>query len=153
MPFQPPQHPLMKSANLFPDSKLTWQISQDDQFLVITLGLQKPRLPFSTNPYRILLNMASVLVLETCCHEAGSRLRKRDHFCDYTSPALPLPSRQDNQSDTGWVGMVAVDGNNGLRMITLCAYQAPFPVVLRGNACLQCCLDICRRASYPVIVC
>jgi hypothetical protein len=52
-----------------------------------------------------------------------------------------------------FISVVAAEGNDGLRMYTLGFYDSPFPFVIRNGTCIACGLEICRIASYPVIIC
>lgn len=49
------------------------------------------------------------------------------------------------------IDIIAVGGDDSLRMFTLSRYE--FSAVLRKGACLECCLNICQEAGYPVVVC
>jgi hypothetical protein len=151
-----PQNTVTIPLNLLPEYRLVWRIARQDAFLEINLGLEDSSKKYSHvlhSPFHVLTNMASILMLEACPHDAKCSLRNPDWFCTYTGPFSPMAIVPGSEDNDGKVGLVAVDGNDGLRMFALSAYPPPFPFVLRQNSCLSCCLDICRRASYPVVIC
>jgi hypothetical protein len=151
-----PQNTVTIPLNLLPEYRLVWRIARQDAFLEINLGLEDSSKKYSHvlhPPFHVLTNMASILMLEACPHDAKCSLRNPDWFCAYTGPFSPMAIGPDLEDNDGKVGLVAVDGNDGLRMFALSAYPPPFPFVLRQNSCLSCCLDICRRSSYPVVIC
>ena len=143
-------------CNLFPDNALTWRITMADDLLEVSVSVLDPSGKFkrlSLNPTQSLTNLTSALIVRACPHAANSRLAHADPFCEYTHYLEPTHSQQA-RDDSLNVCVVPVDGNDGLRMISFTSsgsYQCPF--VLRDGACLSCCLDVCRRAGYLVVVC
>lgn len=134
-----------------------WRVTPRDNYLKVDLSLDSPgsNLSFiSTSAFMILNNMIlnnmqRALVLESCPHDPNAFLPGLDLFCEYSGPVIP--SKFGLKVDDARLRVVAVAGNSGLRMFTLSS--ASFGAVLRGNACLSCCLDVCRRFDYMVIIC
>ena len=49
------------------------------------------------------------------------------------------------------ISVVAVAGSDELRFLSL-TREITQPMVIRGDACLVCCLDICRRAGFSMLI-
>lgn len=140
--------------NLVPLLKPVWRVTPSDLYLKIDLGLDSSldnNLSFiNTSAHQILHSMSMALVLESCPHDPSAALSRPDPFCEYSGPLIPYIESGWNGNGTS-VRVVAVAGSCSLRMFTLSSVQSK--TVLRGNACLSCCLDVCRRFNYKVIVC
>lgn len=140
--------------NLVPSLKPVWRVTPSDLYLKIDLGLDSSldnNLSFiNTSAHQILHSMSMALVLESCPHDPSAALSQPDPFCEYSGPLIPYTESEWNGDPTS-VQVVAVAGSCSLRMFTLSSIQSK--AVLRGNACLSCCLDVCRRFDYKVIVC
>lgn len=148
-----PQNNVTIPLNLLPGYGLVWRVTHKNGFLEVNLGLEGPDNNHNHvvhAPFRILTNLASALVLEVCRHDANCSLRNPDWFCAYTGPISPMTNTENTSRK---VGLVAVDGNDGLRMFALSAYPSPFPFILRGKSCLSCSLAVSQRTNYPVIIC
>ena len=48
------------------------------------------------------------------------------------------------------VDVVAVDGADDLRLFSLGCSACS--IVVRKNACVSCCLEVCRRTNFPVLI-
>lgn len=142
--------------NLLPEYRSVWRVARRDGFLEVNLGLEDPTNKYIhvvRAPFHILTNLASALILEACSHDPSCSLEKPDWFCAYTGPLSPMTVASDPEDNSRKVGLVAVDRNDGLRMLALSAYPSPFPFILRGKSCLSCSLAVSRRANYPVVIC
>ena len=145
---------VISASNLFPGHELTWRIMPEDDLLEIFLSILDPAGSISTiirSPCQILTTLATALIVRACPHPASSTLPQADPFCEFSHYLQPL--FLDTTNGNLNLAVVPVNKNNGLRMISMASHQAPFPVVLRGDACLSCCLEVCRRAAYPVVIC
>lgn len=142
------------SRNLVPDQRLVWQVSRDDNFLRINMGIQETTKGWrhiSKTPFRVLLNLAYSFFLETCPHPSDSALVKPNIRLKYTGPLNPYSS-EDSSPTSDQISVAAVEGNDGLRMFCL-TWAHPAPFVIREGACLACCVDVCQRTGYPMIIC
>ena len=149
---------LTSSCNFFPRDELTWRISTEENILEVILSIADPvgtLRSASCSPTMVLSTLASAIILKACPHSAESKLSKADPLCEYSHFLAPLgvTTVGERREGSPTITVVPVDGNNGLRMISLAAYTSPFPVVLRSKACLSCCLEVCRRGGYPVVIC
>jgi hypothetical protein len=141
-------------VNLVPNQRLVWRITRGDGFLLINAGLELDGtwITMMNSPLKMLINLSFALVASTCPHPANKSLKSADKWSQYTEPSEPLGS-PEAKSDPNTVSVVAVDGNDGLRMYTLGVFDGPFPVVIRNGACIACCLEICRTAGHRAIIC
>jgi hypothetical protein len=153
--------PVTMPRNLCPDQEVIWRVSSTDGWLIITLALGKNASYSPRSPSFILKNMAWALVVESCAHDPESQLASSRAWLTHSGPLKPLgdihPSRNQLNID-----VIAVNGEERLRMYTLASnnfevmsrthYEAS-PMVLRVRACLACCLEVCHKANYRVVVC
>ena len=138
-----------KPINLAPSMKVVWRVTPEETHLKIELGLESPDTNLSivtTLPFTILCNMSVAMVMDSCPHDSNAALPRPDSFCDYIGPLVPSASAKADR-----VKVVAVAGSSSLRMFALSSGR--FLAVLRGKACLSCCLEECRRFGYSVIIC
>ena len=144
------------SRNLFPGHELTWRITAEENVLEVILSVLDPLSTFrsvSRSPPMVLANLGLALILKACPHSADRELSHADQFCEHSHFLEPIRGGRGGRGGGPTVNVVPVDGNQGLRMISLASYGSRFPAVLRDGACLSCCLEICRRAGYPVVIC
>jgi hypothetical protein len=143
-------------CNLFPDLKLAWRLKVGDRILNASLGLagMEGRYDFvRVSPALLIANLATALIVEECHHEANSALETVDRFSSYTGVLNPTqPAAMTRDKNFMKVGVVAVDGADDLRLFALSCGDTIAPIVVRKDACLSCCLDICRKTSFPVLI-
>ena len=142
--------------NLTKDCNLKWDVHTSEDSLSIRMGIQrsgdKLKVLALTAPFAVLRNLVSALIYIRCPHPPDSALSDPDSSCRYsTSPAIRDHLKRENDAEKIFV--VADAGNDGLRMFSLGSPAPPFPVVLRKDACLSCCVQLCRRAGYAAIIC
>ena len=153
-PFPPVTRPL----NLVPTMKLEWKVVRLDGYLELSpICGQHSGLAFE-----ILLNLANSLILDECPHDSASSLDKSDLLARYAEPfpshkhpTMFSQARTSTEIETP-IDVIAVDRDDGLRMFALSTSMRPQYQrlsVIRGNACLQCCLDLCRRFKYDQVIC
>lgn len=90
--------------------------------------------------------MAASLFLERCGHPSDSLMESPDPKAKFTGPSPFV--------DPGKISVVAVDGDDRLRFAALCTGKAepPGKILLRGDACLACCLETCRRTGARILI-
>ena len=158
-----------RPRNLSLNQSLVWRVAHGDGILHVNIAAQFDSSLSSVlcwPPFRLLTNLSLSFILASCPHDATLELEKPDPWCRYTSPLRPLVRKGQMELHTGkdspyrndelWMvalSVVAVDGNDGLRMVALSACDGPFPILIRKNACLSCCLEFCRRASCAILIC
>ena len=143
-----------QSINLVPDQRLVWRVIREDGFLRINVGIEEDGTWMSMihSPLTMLINLSSALVTRSCPHSADEPLKTPEKWCEYAEPSQPLGS-SEHLRDRNFISVVAAEGNDGLRMYTLGFCDSTFPFVIRNGTCIACCLEICRIAGYPVIIC
>ena len=136
--------PVRRPLNLLQEHSIKWQVA------VVEDGLQVAVLstaaPATYNPFAILCAAVQSLYVEACPHRPDVPLAEIDQCATYTSPYFPWG--EGNERPTK-LGVVPVHGNQGMRMLCLVGGIAG---VVQQNACLQCCLDVCRKANYPFVI-
>ena len=132
--------PVERPLNLLQKEYIKWEVTTGDRSLYISLLSTCATATF--NPFAVLCAAVQSLYVEHCPHTPDAALINPDPFAAYTSPYNPweLPDL---------VGVVAVHGNEGLRMFS---FVRGIPGVVQKNACLQCSLDVCRRAGYRFVI-
>lgn len=145
--------PVTRPLNMAPNMKMEWKVARCDGYLEIspTCGQSKG------NAFRLLMNLGKSLILRRCPHDSASPLEKPDALATYWGPFFGYPVSSEAEAR---VDVVAVDGDAGLRMFAMSTIGseisglgAPVQTVIRSNSCLQCCLDLCRRAECHYLIC
>jgi hypothetical protein len=141
-----------KPCNLMPEEKIIWQITKGEN--ILHLGCTMSSSTNILNPWKILQAATESFYIPECGHPRDKPLQERDMTTKYIGPPVNpkkprLISEQDNLYP-GEIGIVPADGNDGLRLLSL-GYGAP--CVVRCGACLQCCIDICRKVGLNYVVC
>ena len=153
-----PSRPVVEPLNLVPDMRMEWKVVCCDGYLDVYLVCGG----FIGRPSRVLMNLSRALILRGCPHNSATPLDRPDPFSSYLGPSLPSQGLHNNpraprSSGAGRrIGVVAVEGNAGLRMFAVSVLdptRPEFPFVIRKGACLQCCLDLCRRAESDYLIC
>lgn len=143
-----PLPPVTEPLNLLPKMKMEWKVVRHDGYLEVYPACGN----HVGKALAILFNLSRALILGGCPHDSASPLEKPDLLSRYRSP-----TKAGRRSVTEeQIGVVAVDGDAGLRMFALSGPGQIYPkdtFVIRNNACLQCCLDLCRRAGYRSVIC
>ncbi|KAI9797340.1 MAG: hypothetical protein M1833_005519 [Piccolia ochrophora] len=139
--------PVTRPLDKFANQRISWNVAREDGYLDIGISYGNSQF----DPFNILLNAAWTLIVEDCPHDRDKALQEADPFCKYSKPRDSFPD--DSPTDDIKTLVVPVSGNDAFRALTLASMVCPTPSVLRKNACLQCCLDVCRKAGYHVVIC
>lgn len=136
--------PVTGPINLFQDDRIRWQVTVGDNRLYVALLSTASRATF--NPFAVICAAVKSLYVESCPHKPDEPLATPDQFAAFTSPFYPWGEGYQKPTK---LGVVPVHGNAGLRMLCL---ASGIPGVVQQNACLQCSLDVCRKANYPFVI-
>ncbi|KAK6386135.1 hypothetical protein LTS17_001710 [Exophiala oligosperma] len=130
--------------NLVPYAKLGWQVKEEDGYLSLHMELSRPFNRFS--PMRALETACASLFISSCAHMAESPLpdqqpyREAKFVTPYYNGSMVNPHARGEPRLFAWI--VAVAGDESLRFFALAAGE---PAVVRGSACLKCCVDLYLR--------
>ena len=117
-----------------------------------------PGRPNAAFPSDNFANLSNSLILESCSHNTRSKLESVDKFCVYTGATSVVCASRHENNEPPIVGVVAVDGADDLRLFAL-TYDDIWwfgldnqKMVIRKRACLECCLNVCRKADAYVLI-
>lgn len=149
LPSFPPQ--VSRPSNLLKGFSLSWKISvQDDRELhaglLLCLKASNSRM-VELDPLNLLLALKHTLLVESCPHDRRVELQPADQFAWY---AYPWQDHRDAEDATSIIDVVPVDGADDLRCFALACTETR--LVLRRNACLSCCLNLCRDTDVHVLI-
>ncbi|VUC37623.1 unnamed protein product [Clonostachys rosea] len=131
------------------------------------------------SPYRLIQGMASSVFIQNCGHDPNAMLKQAERFSLFTGPIQPfvpgsvnpdgfrMPKggkswshyalaifeheRMSEALNLGDMTMVvAVDKSDDLRFFALSSIRNVH--VYRGETCLKCCLDLCRKMDVKVLI-
>ena len=138
-----------KPLNLYPDIKSEWKVASRDGYLEIHLSCERS----IGHPSSILSNLAYALVI-ICPHDSASPLHRPDPDSRYLNFFFLAAEGLSNSRSGEGVDVLGVDGNTDLRMFAISVLPGTqMPLVIRNNACLQCCLDLCRQTAFGYVMC
>lgn len=101
-------------------------------------------------PFDILRNLRLGVVLQDCSHGRDSPLRKANRFSVHRAP-FSVERPRVNAHLEPEVSIVDVEAGGTLQLFALSRIP-DLPFVVRKNACVQCCLDICQKAKIPMVL-
>ncbi|KAH8684077.1 hypothetical protein BGZ61DRAFT_534752 [Ilyonectria robusta] len=136
-----------RPLNLTPDYTISWRVRATESALELGLCLDGPSLEIVHSPFNIIQNLGSCLFVERCPHDRDTELQHADPPYFYDSPlSLQVGQRSG-------IRVVALDGANDVRFHFLGDKRFAYDgVVVRFDACLKCCLDVCTAASRDILV-
>ena len=141
--------PVTEPLNLYPSMRMKWEVVRYDGFLVIVLTCGRSM----GSAASILSNLTNALAI-SCPHDRALPLRRPDPKSRYID-LFSLAGNEASVSDPeGPVNLLAVDGDTNLRMFAMSTFlPLEVPVIIRDNACLQCCLDLCQETGSRLLIC
>ncbi|UKZ78446.1 hypothetical protein TrVFT333_006186 [Trichoderma virens FT-333] len=135
-------------CNLFSDVTCHWKVTPEENHLEASILINDSSGKYNS-PWIRKLSSRSRCTSES----AGSLLRaSQPLFWLWGLPNVDSAHEVDESSVSGLVKVIAVDGSEKLRIAALGMERASDPVVLRGNACLDCCIRACRLAGFSILV-
>ncbi|KAH6963314.1 hypothetical protein DER45DRAFT_104508 [Fusarium avenaceum] len=137
--------------NAFPDLEVFWNVGvQDSRELSIALSVRSRTGCLSLvrmHPMDLFFALEQTLLIERCPHDGCTGINPTDRFCSHNSP---LDTHQEASDSSSHVDVIPVSYSNDLRCFSLVCTRVP--AVLRKNACMACCLDLCREAAVHVLI-
>ena len=89
-----------------------------------------------------------------CEHDPESTLERPDEEAFYATSTIVLGTHNPGTGSEGSdrIAVIATHENDDMRFLAL-SNQFFTRSVIRENACLQCCLKICRREGLSYVLC
>lgn len=146
--------PVSSLINYFPGVEVCWMVEQLGEGTVSaaisvrrgTRGLSSCR----ANPSEGICSLKSAISLESCPHDPRSSLLEIDGNAVLGGIVPPPTSEMFALSSPGFVTVIPIAGAEDLRFFALSSRH--LRVVLRGRACLACCLKLCREVKAPLLL-
>ena len=136
--------------NLYPNIRMEWKVARRDGYLEVYPMCER----IVGHAPSILSNLTQALLI-ICPHDKALSLNRPDPNSRYIGPFKCNLFTSSALYAKGQIGVIAVDGNTDLRMFALSALSEIHLelFIVRGNACLQCCLNLCRDAGSRYVIC
>ncbi|CAM1510588.1 Fc.00g009230.m01.CDS01 [Cosmosporella sp. VM-42] len=166
-----PPEPVIAPINRFPDIKVTWKINYlhpGTLSATVSVKAKDGRIfGLEVNPFDGIGALPHAITLEACGDHSQSNLQAADEMAVYKGVYFKrfdngLPASPDT------IHVIAIDGAEDLRLVFLAQWAAQlksyidYPdydgrrpddvVVLRGSACLACCLKLCREVNAKTLI-
>lgn len=146
------REPVDRLRNMMGRNKIVWQVAvHDANTLLLNCGFSD--LEGCGHPYQMLWAASASLFASSCEHPPDSQLETADENAYFITPCYNslYESERDGTLETpgaaSTVRVVPSAGNAEHRFLALAR-----PAVIRGDACLACCLRICREAGYKYVI-
>lgn len=150
-PTLPESLEVIQPMNLLSGFEMSWQIDpQPDKELYLYVTMRdKKRQSFvvKRDPMMALKGLSDVLLLEECPHGPRAQLSRPDKFCRYMAP---WHNCVEDDISASSVDIFAIASNDSHRFFALSCSN--LPAVLRRNACLSCCLQVCRATLVHSVI-
>jgi hypothetical protein len=139
------EHTVQGPCDAYISTRTIWQISPRDNRLA--LSFCAPGLPEMPNRNPIdAIRAASGSYFVDCSHDRMAKLTRADTWLRLTSPGKPDHALVGESL----VGIVQTDKNERMRFLALAAGK---PCIVRCDACLECCIDVCRSKHLNFVIC
>lgn len=125
---------------------MKWEVAHRSDYLEIWLSCGRA----IGLPYDILRNLCLGVVLENRPHGRDSPLRRANRFSAHRAPFFVERPRVNARLEPE-VSIVDVEADGTLQLFALSRIP-DLPFVVRKNACVQCCLDVCQKAKISMVL-
>lgn len=152
--------PVSNLANYLPGVRVYWRMEQLQEGTILgTFSLRNSIRGCTSrrmSPSEGIRNLKQAISLESCPHDPRSNLPEVDGNAVFGG-IVPFSgeSRIDGNPPPGFVTVVPIAGAEDLRLFALSHINRngnPIETVLRGRACLACCLKLCREVRAPLLL-
>ncbi|OAA68574.1 hypothetical protein SPI_00769 [Niveomyces insectorum RCEF 264] len=138
--------------NLYPSLRCSWNISTEEDGEIramLTVRSKTDQMSgVNINPMHLFFKLEDALMLERCPHHHLAKMNRPDRFCSLIGF---LHEHEDACKGLSHVDIVPVDRAEDLRCFAVaCTVQNR--LVLRKEACLDCCLKLCREADIDTLI-
>ena len=142
---------VLKPSNLFGEYETFWDISPEDHKIInLSLGIRKcvnPGSPQLRNPWLFLENMHRLHLLESCTHNPDNEITFRNISCRYVFPW----DRWKIHRITKEIIVVATNRFEEMRCLASTFWDIR-TILIRRDACLDCCLTFCKINNIDVLI-
>ncbi|KAK4163766.1 hypothetical protein QBC43DRAFT_319137 [Cladorrhinum sp. PSN259] len=154
-----------RPLSLYPQLELrgfSWTVETGDRIMTLSVCLNLPILALPTfDPFVALGALSRSLVVDSCTHHPATPLHSSNRDMAYVTP---ISSGKEGRRislvlSATEISVVASDSNDHLRFYYLSGFDRStldfefFPLtVVRLDACLRCCLDVCRKFECKILV-
>lgn len=137
-------------CNLFSNLELDWNVSKGEDSLCVHLGVRdgpKTYILRHTTVIDVMSVFREAVIVRYCGHPSSTELLSSQPGLEITEPMEPRKSRSR-------VSVVPVDGDDVLRFLALYALgrSDTDKIVLRDEACLNCCLKVCQKYGASIMI-
>ncbi|KAI9698171.1 MAG: hypothetical protein M1836_004173 [Candelina mexicana] len=138
--------------NLIPEDRLEWLVKKGDKCLEVSCGPTGSAKAF--NPMNVIDMAAQALYVRACPHKTDAILDPPADNAFFITPHYDhySPATYDSRPPLSKTCVIAVSGNEGLRLFALSGSAGNEPGVVRMSACLQCCIAIARQYHLQYVV-
>ncbi|XWW96067.1 hypothetical protein V2A60_004037 [Cordyceps javanica] len=152
-----PRLPVTQPLNLLKRKTVKWMVEKEGRRRGIRLSLslidrqehfiggEEKSSPEEAQLDSALDTLATSLIIERCPHDKDSNVEEgKAKGCGYWIPGNELTEGVD-------IHIAAVDGSDYLRRYSYASIEGK-GAVFRGEACLSCCIELCRRAGLSFVI-
>ena len=142
--------PVDGPRNLDPDRQLTWMVQIDEDCLDISMGSTgfESMSTHELSPMKHFERASKALFIPSCAHGKDMKIDPPDDQSVYATWFYQKDNRPGEELDER-TAIVAVAGDAKLRFAALAGADK---AVIRGGACLKCCIKICRLADFDYVI-
>lgn len=140
---------VLQPVNLHRNASVSWKISiQENQEMQadLMIAIREKEFRATRNPECALLSLRDTLICESCPHNSRARMTEADHFTTNQPPWFENKATGSEEL----VNIIPVDCSDALRYFALASNDSS--AVLRRQACLRCCLEVCRDNDAQVLI-
>ena len=148
---------LISPVNYYPDLLTSWRFKLEKEG-VLSVILAAKKADGQASRYRVdplegISRLAAAVSLESCLHDPQSKLSEIDHNLAFGGIGFGKGAPWKNSNI---ITVVPIAGAEDLRLLMLGCFEEPrfarglgdkASVVLRGKACIACCLKLCREVG------
>lgn len=157
--------PVSSLANYFPGVRVSWRMEHLAEKTVSAAFSARSSVRglscFRLSPTNGIDSLAWAISLESCPHDPRSNLPEIDRDAVFGPIVSPdSKKKMKAKSPPGFVTVVPIAGAEDLRLFALSSWyplckgrqDTRITTVLRGRACLACCLKLCREVGASLLL-
>ena len=144
--------PVNRPCNLFGPGNVNipWKIEIRNRHL--NVKFEDSSLGLVGDPMTYLRTASISILAARCSHDKDAQMIEPDRWAVYLTPSGPAYAATLDDGGLERIFVVAVAGDDRLRFMALAGIGIDSPTVIRGDACLECCLTLCRKAGFRYVI-